>query len=110
MLILNVSACTSILVCTDIDIETFNLTAYFNLYSLPTLTMLVKSALLDNENDPENKTLHATLGNMVSRRNENDYLALGKGTYITSKVTIYHPWQSDLDFQLQPPVSHTTSR
>jgi hypothetical protein len=71
--------------------------------------MLVNSELLDNENDPDDKTLHATLGSMISRGNENDYLALGKGPYITSKVTIHHPWQSDLDFLLQPPVSHTTS-
>jgi hypothetical protein len=31
------------------------------------ITMLVNSEFLGNENDPDNKTLHATLGSMTSR-------------------------------------------
>jgi hypothetical protein len=72
------------------DIETFNFAAYFVLDLLPTLTMLVNRELLVNENNPDNKALHASLGSTTSRAKKNDYLALGNRTYITSKVTIYH--------------------
>jgi hypothetical protein len=38
----------------------------FDLHSRPTLTMRVNRELLGNENNPGNKTLHASLGSMAS--------------------------------------------
>jgi hypothetical protein len=75
--------------------------------------VLVNWESLVNGNNPDIKALYANLGGMTSRGKKSGFLALGKGTLTTSKVTIYHPWPSDLDSQLykglpQPPVAHTT--